>query len=1313
MSGQSQFNIAMIFRADVAGAKTGVGEVTTSMDTLSAATTKATGVTRQQAAELESLTQAAAKAVGAQDQLVAAEKRAGEARARAMVAPLANPAGSVAPLQAAYKATETSVASLQQATAGFTVTLGSQGREMLEQAAATRTYQAALDDVRASFNPLFAASRQYEQQLERIADAERIGAINVREAAAARTAAAERLTPTRPGQQRGISSAYTSNIGAQGFDIGVTAAMGMDPLMIGLQQGSQLAGIAQQMGGGASAAKAMAQGLLSIVNPTSIVTIGLVALGAAGIQWLTSLSGKTKTFDENLEGLNGTLDRMKSNMERVRNVRLSETFGDMTDDVRRLSEGMVELDRVSELKNLKDTFKSFLSKKIDPSWWQAGGIGFEKDPDSGFFGALMSRTDSAERQRVEQQSANYAALGAGNTFEDFSARRDKIFGLAETGDVKSVTQELLALKEAMSDGKGASGMSDELRTLLGQLMLAGIKTAEFEAMFNGTARAEAQKRQTDEMVRGFQQETEIAAAEAQFGADSIQVVQIRGRQASDMLELRLQELEITKDSALWEETHNALVERQAQLLEAVVEAGRERVRDQQDAFAATQLEISLIGASNAERQRANALAAAEIEIRKRKLTGLDAEMERVRAIQKAEADAERDKRQALYDTNVGSVLDGYDNRIADERDPTRRAAIEGEREYMRVLLEGAGAQAAAAAADRVRAKALADVTREQKKAMEGVVARAAGDAFDARIAAELNPYVRAQIEGEKEYAAQIANNASEQVAAGEAARVRARALSELGQSQADYLRGQAEGLQQSQLELALVGQTEAVRTRVLALAKAEREIARLGLTGDQAELVRRNTVAQVEMSREIEAQADAWKRVQSAGESAIDGVLDKLRGGDIGGAFEDLIGEIEKGFFDLAVRNPLKNALFGTNLGTLGDVGGLQGIWAQLSGKRPVDEAALVSRATSSVQSMTVSAMNLTLTGPGVSSLLSANGAANMAGAPLGSGVGGLTGSADVQSQVWSFFAARGLQPHQIAAIMGNASGESGFDPFARGDYQNGSPTSFGLFQHHGPRGQGLLNAVGGQSGLGDVNAQLEYVWKELQTSENGALNKLLASTNVNEATNAWMRGFERPSDDAMAKSWPKRLGAAEAALAKFQNTTTTTAQGLGTLGTGFDVFGNALAQGLSGAANGGGSGGFLSALLGGLAGAIGIPGFANGGDFWGGLRVVGENGPELEATGASRIWTASQTRDILTSRSVPSAANSNASVIQLQPVLVNNTSRQMAMEVEETTDARGQKQQRFIMSDLVAEGIATPGGKGAKTMKSTYGMTRVGRHRA
>ena len=54
-----------------------------------------------------------------------------------------------------------------------------------------------------------------------------------------------------------------------------------------------------------------------------------------------------------------------------------------------------------------------------------------------------------------------------------------------------------------------------------------------------------------------------------------------------------------------------------------------------------------------------------------------------------------------------------------------------------------------------------------------------------------------------------------------------------------------------------------------------------------------------------------------------------------------------------------------------------------------------------------------------------------------------------------------------------------------------------------------------------------------------------------------------------------------------------------------------------------------LHAVIAALTGQA-IPAFATGGNFAGGLRIVGENGPELEATGPSRIFSAAQTRSML-----------------------------------------------------------------------------------
>ena len=52
------------------------------------------------------------------------------------------------------------------------------------------------------------------------------------------------------------------------------------------------------------------------------------------------------------------------------------------------------------------------------------------------------------------------------------------------------------------------------------------------------------------------------------------------------------------------------------------------------------------------------------------------------------------------------------------------------------------------------------------------------------------------------------------------------------------------------------------------------------------------------------------------------------------------------------------------------------------------------------------------------------------------------------------------------------------------------------------------------------------------------------------------------------------------------------------------------------------------------------VPGFAAGGDHAGGWRIVGEDGPELEATGPARIFNAGQTQDLMRRLSDPGQGN-------------------------------------------------------------------------
>lgn len=98
-----------------------------------------------------------------------------------------------------------------------------------------------------------------------------------------------------------------TNMAAQFQDIGVTAAMGMNPLMIGLQQGAQIS--ATMAGTGMTLAqsfKTVGGAFLSVLSPLSLIIIGLTAAIAAGIQFIdwTSLAAST------LNGLADILPRV-------------------------------------------------------------------------------------------------------------------------------------------------------------------------------------------------------------------------------------------------------------------------------------------------------------------------------------------------------------------------------------------------------------------------------------------------------------------------------------------------------------------------------------------------------------------------------------------------------------------------------------------------------------------------------------------------------------------------------------------------------------------------------------------------------------------------------------------------------------------------------------------------------------------------------------------------------------------------------------------------------------------------------------------
>jgi hypothetical protein len=155
-------------------------------------------------------------------------------------------------------------------------------------------YGAALDDLRTKYNPLFAVIRRYRASLEDIRQAHRVGAIGADEMGAAisreRQAALASIAAIK-----GRGTALTQMAGASRFaayqsrmlmfqlnDIFVTLASGMNPLMVLIQQGPQIAQIyGAGQGGIGGALRDTGRMLGGLLTRFPLLTAAVAASGVA------------------------------------------------------------------------------------------------------------------------------------------------------------------------------------------------------------------------------------------------------------------------------------------------------------------------------------------------------------------------------------------------------------------------------------------------------------------------------------------------------------------------------------------------------------------------------------------------------------------------------------------------------------------------------------------------------------------------------------------------------------------------------------------------------------------------------------------------------------------------------------------------------------------------------------------------------------------------------------------------------------------------------------------------------------------------
>lgn len=143
-----------------------------------------------------------------------------------------------------------------------------------------------------------------------------------------------------------------------------------------------------------------------------------------------------------------------------------------------------------------------------------------------------------------------------------------------------------------------------------------------------------------------------------------------------------------------------------------------------------------------------------------------------------------------------------------------------------------------------------------------------------------------------------------------------------------------------------------------------------------------------------------------------------------------------------------------------------------------------------------------------------------------------LNDKAPVAMQIMDYFIEKGLTKEQAAGIVGNLHRESGLDP---GIEEKGNGIGYGLAQWSFGR-RDNLEAYAREQGkpVSDLKLQLDFLWKELNTTESATLQAFKANPNMSasEAANVFEQKFERAGVVALGE----RQGAANQYLAMYEN---------------------------------------------------------------------------------------------------------------------------------------------------------------------------------
>jgi len=361
-----------------------------------------------------------------------------------------------------------------------------------------------LDKLRAKYDPLFAASQRYEQQLNDLNRAQSLG-IRI---TGGYEAALERLNAEYAASTMSAQAATTRMTGMTAAAGGLSGALSRNSFMI-TNASNQVADFAVQVAMGTDASRAFAQQAPQLLGSVGMmggrfgalagVLGAVVAIGVPLIAMLASSGEEARTLEDRLEDLTSAVNAYRDSAERARmpTAELAERYGSATGAAREFLAALLEIDRVTALDNLRSSLREIATQ----------------------FGEFQSSIEDGEwaQSPFEETLARIRSALGDISREEAPAVAAALRSLSEAATPDQAVEAARRLLDTLEQALGPySEMNDEAQALYRAVREAGEEAASLKGAAEGasgalSAAAGQAARLADELTRALGAAAALAA----------------------------------------------------------------------------------------------------------------------------------------------------------------------------------------------------------------------------------------------------------------------------------------------------------------------------------------------------------------------------------------------------------------------------------------------------------------------------------------------------------------------------------------------------------------------------------------------------------------------------------------------------------------------------------------------------------------------------------------------------------------------------------------------------------------------------------